>query len=311
MNVINTVIPVFLIIAFGAWLRKSQFISAELVNGLNRLVYWIALPTLLFYEIATASYDYRIAGETFLVVLAGTIGSIVAAYVVAAVIRMPAGSIGSFVQGAFRSNLLYVGLPIIIYSFTNGGDFNADNMKKLAIVLMAPLIPIYNVAAVLALLAGRHKLDRSVPLKMLRQIFANPILLACVAGGVYLLVFPPLPIVVVRACTAVGQIALPLALICIGATLVQGRIAGRYLYAFAGSVIKIILSPVLGLLAARLLGLGPAETKVALILLACPTATVSYVMAEQLGGDEQLSAAIVVVSTLLSLLSLSLVVGLF
>ena len=66
MHIINTLLPVFLIIALGALLRKTKFVSAEFVAGLNRLVYWVALPCLLFYKLATASYDYQVAGKTFL-----------------------------------------------------------------------------------------------------------------------------------------------------------------------------------------------------------------------------------------------------
>ena len=311
MNIINTVLPVFLIITLGASLRKAGFISAELVTGLNRLVYWVALPVLLFYKIATAAYDYQAAGKTFLVMLIGMLACIAAGYLIAAVMRMPAALMGTFVQAAFRGNLLYVGLPIIIYSFANSANYSAAEIETLAFLVLAPLVPAYNIAAVLALLASRHKLDRHAPARILRQLITNPLIIACLAGAVYSLVLPPLPTVIVRTCTAVGQIALPLALLGVGAALVQGRIVGQRIYAFTGSVIKIAIAPAVGLLAARLLGLGPAETRVALIFLACPTATVSYIMAGQLGGDERLSAAMVLISTILSILSLSLIVALF
>ena len=311
MHIINTLLPVFLIIALGAQLRKGGFVSAEFVNGLNRLVYWVALPCLLFYKLATASYDYQVAGKTFLVVLAGMLGCIIIGYIIAAIMRVPAAEIGTFVQGAFRGNLLYVGLPVIIYSFANSGGFNTTQAETVAILVLAPIVPAYNIAGVLVLLASRHKLDRYVPLKIFRQIITNPLILACVAGVLYSIVFPRLPVVIVRACSAVGQIALPLALLGVGAALVQGKIVGRRSFAFASSVIKIVVAPLVGFVAARLLGLGPAETRIGLLFLACPTATVSYVMAEQLGGDDKLAAAIIVVSTILSIFSLSVVIGLF
>jgi len=311
MHIVNTIIPVFLIIALGAQLRRGGFVSAEFVKGLNRLVYWVALPCLLFYKIATASYDYQGAGKTFLVVLAGMLGCIIAGYIVAAIMRVPAAVKGTFVQGTFRGNLLYVGLPVIIYSFANSGSFSATEAETMAILVLVPIVPAYNIAGVLVLLASQHRLDRHVPAKIFRQIITNPLILACVAGVVYSIVFPRLPVVIVRACSAVGQIALPLALLGVGAALVQGKIVGRRSFAFAASVIKIVLAPLVGFVAARLLGLGPAETRVGLLFLACPTATVSYVVAGQLGGDEQLSAAIIVISTVLSIVSLGLVVGLF
>jgi len=76
-------------------------------------------------------------------------------------------------------------------------------------------------------------------------------------------------------------------------------------------VYKRQVAPLVGLLVASLLGLGAGETRIALILLACPTAVASYIMADQLGAAGQLAATIVVLSTVLSMLSLGLVVGLF
>ncbi|MFA7485368.1 MAG: AEC family transporter, partial [Phycisphaerae bacterium] len=69
MEVINILLPVFIIIALGTILRRTNFMSQEVALGLNRLVFWVGLPSLLFYEVATAKYDYHLAGKTFLVVL--------------------------------------------------------------------------------------------------------------------------------------------------------------------------------------------------------------------------------------------------
>jgi len=311
MEIINTVLPVFLIIAFGAVLRRKNFISDELVTGLNRLVYWVALPVLLFYKIATADYQLEQAGRTFFVILAGTIVPVIISYIVAFVMKIPVRSIGTFVQGSFRSNLLYVGLPIVIFSFSGSAVLSSDQASTLAIVVMAPLVPIYNIIAVLALLGSSHKLDRTVPVKIFRQIVTNPILLACVFGALYRFTMPPLPLVLVRSCSAVAQIALPSALLSIGATLAIEKIKGSRIYAFISSIIKVLVSPAAGLLAAFVLNLGSAQTKMVLILLTCPAATVSYVMADQLGGDGKLAASIVLVSTIFSIVSLSLVVAIF
>ena len=311
MHVINTLLPVFAVIALGAYLQKTDFVSFEFVKGLNRLVYWVGLPCLLFYKVASAPYDFSRAGKTFVVVVIGILGCIIIGYAVAFVIRIRPKAVGTFIQGAYRGNFFYVGLSVIIYSFSNSGEFDAAVMETTAILVMALVVPIHNIIAVVVLLASGHKIDRHVPGKILRQVITNPLFVSCLAGVVYSVLLPQLPSVVVRTCTAVGQVSLPLALLSIGATLVERRVAGRRASAFAAAIIKIAAAPLIGLLAANLIGLGAGETRIALIFLACPTAVVSYVMAEQLGGDEQLAASIVVLTTLLSVLSLSLVVGLF
>ncbi len=311
MHVINTVIPVFLIIALGAYLRKREFFTAEFVSGLNRLVYWIGLPCLLFYKIASAPYDFQRAGEIYVAVLAGTFACIAAGYVLSFFLRLSSIETGTLVQGVFRGNLLYIGIPVIVYSFTNSSSFDAAKMETTAILVLALMVPVYNITAVIVLLVGRHKIDRYAPFKIIREIVTNPILISSLLGLLYSIFFSELPLAVSRSCKAIGQIALPLALFGVGSSLVREKVAGRWTPAVAASLVKILLGPVVGWLVAGMIGLGSGEMRIALLFLACPTATVSYIFAVQLGGEKQLAAALVVVSTVLSVLSLSFVVGFF
>jgi len=311
MYIVNTIVPVFLIIALGAYLRKLRFFSADFVTALNRLVYWVGLPALLFYKVAAATYDLHAAGATFLVLVIGMLGCILVGYLAARLLRIPAASTGALVQGAFRGNLVYVGLFIIIYSFADSAQFDADNMENIAVLVLAWIVPVYNVAAVIILLAGRHKLDRYATVKIARQIITNPLVLACLAGAVYSAVLPGLPLVIARTCTAVGDIALPLALLGTGATLVRPRPATQRKAAITASIIKVFVAPAIGYPAACWLNLGPGEMRIAMLFLACPTAVASFVMADQLGADGQLSAEIIVISVLFSIIPLCFVTGLF
>ncbi len=309
MHIINTLAPVFLLIALGAVLRKSRFLSAELITGLNRLVYWVGLPALLFYKIAIADYDFQTAGKTFLAVFLGMFASIIAGYIVAYLLKVPAASVGTFVQGAYRGNLLYIGLPIIIYSFH--GAQNAQQMQNTAAIVLGFVVPFYNILAVIVLLASQHKIDRHIFIKIFSAVLTNPFFIACVAGIIYSASALKMPLAAARTLEAVGQMALPLALLAIGATLTYGQISGRKTFAFAASIIKIALTPLIGFCFALLIGLGSGETRIALIYLACPTAVLSFIMAENLGGDAKMAAAIVFISTVLSIISLGIVVAVF
>ena len=119
-----------------------------------------------------------------------------------------------------------------------------------------------------------------------------------------------LPPVIRQICTSLGSMSTPLALISIGAALTPKALREDFRRAGAASLIKVGAAPLAGYLIARWLGLSPVELRVAMIYLACPTATASYVMAQQLGSDDQLAGNIIVVSTLLAIpaLAISLVV---
>ncbi len=311
MHIINTLAPVFLVIALGAFLSWRKFFSPEFVKALTRLAYWVGLPCLLFSKIATAAYDLSIAGKTFLVVLAGMFGCMLVAYITSFFLRVPHNLAGVFTHGAYRGNLAFVGLPVIIYSFANSGGFDAAKMETIAALVLGLIVPFYSIFGVIVLLGSQHKIDRHVPGKIARELITNPLIIACVLGMVYRMFFASLPTAIERTISTVGQMALPIALIGIGATLIQCKIVGQIRLAMAVAAIKLAAAPLIGYFAADLLGLRAGETRIALLFLATPTAIASYVLVDQLGCDSEFAAKIVVISSVFSMVSLAVVVGLF
>jgi len=306
MHVVNTVAPVFLVIALGFALRRGGFLTAQFITGMTRLAYWVGLPALLFQKVAVAEQIEKGFGNSFVIVLAGIGGCIAVAYIAARLVRMPASQSGAFVQAAFRGNMTFMGLAIVLYAF--GGD-QGHPAQTIAVLTLAPIVPVHNILAVTVLLAARHKLSWSAVGKIARQIATNPLLLACAAGMVWSLAGLELPAAADRALSIAGQFALPVALIAIGGTLAQAKLTGRIGRSALAAVIKVGVAPVVGCLAAMAIGAGPTETAVALILLACPTAVASYVLTDQLDGDAALASGAIVVSTILSIVSLSVVLA--
>jgi len=225
-------------------------------------------------------------------------------------LRLGAERSALLVQGAFRGNLVYIGIPIILYSLADQSGI-AEQTESLVVIVIALTVPVYNIVAVIALLAGRHRFDLRAIAKMLKGIVGNPLLLASVAGVLYNIYMPALPALVLRSLQAVAQMALPLALFTIGATLYQERIGSNLLPATLGALIKVAVAPLAGLLLANHLGARGLELRLALLLLACPTAVSSHIMAEQMLGRQNLSAAIVILSTLFSIASFSIILAYF
>jgi len=309
MHVFNSLAPVALIIALGVILFKTRFLSGADLNKLNRVTYWVGLPCLLFYKIASAHYDLGTAGQVFLVVAAGMAGVLVLGYLTAWLLRVPAGSVGTFVQAAFRGNLAYLGLPVLIYTSSDWPGMDGK-VEMLGILVIAPMVPIYNLLSVIVLLASRPKSEWQSLKKILQPMVTNPLLIACIAGGIFVLLGWQLPLALTRTFEAVGQMALPLALICIGGALAAAEFREGLGFAVAAAVLKVGASPLMGFYVAQFLNLSPMETRIALIYLACPTAATAYVMTNQIGGDDALAAGTVVISTILGMISLGLVVAL-
>lgn len=311
MYVLNTLAPVYLIIVLGFVLCKTQFLTVDFFKRVYRLVYWIGLPCLLFYKTAMASYDMGAAGWIFLALLLTLLANILAAYLIAKLMRLPMKSLGTFVQAAFRGNLLFIGVPVIFFLFSDAGRPDAHQMESLAVLAIAPLVLIYNFASVFSLVAGKQESGWKGMGWLLKQIFSNPILIAGLVGILYLLTGWPLPKFFGRTCYEIGKMALPLALLGIGASLASVRIGGSIGVALTAVLIKIALTPVLGYFIARAIGLEADHLLIVLIYCACPSAVISHVMVEKLGGDVALSSSAIMLSSILSVLSLGIVAAFF
>lgn len=280
-------------------LTRSGFLSSQALVDVNRLAYWVALPALLVHRISQASPD--VAAVTGLLLVGGgaTVLAILAALLVAALMNLPPDARGTFAQGVFRGNLTFIGLPIILYAFSGPGMSSAS-AEASALLAFGPMVVIYNVLAVLVLLLPGGEDSRSALRTASWGLVTNPILIACVLGLAISLSGLALPTLVDRSLDVAGQMALPLALLCIGGTLYTSRIRGRLTWVIAGAAMKVAVVPAIGLALALWVGLSAEHTRIALILLACPTATASYILVKQLRGDEALASGIIVVSNLLA-----------
>lgn len=310
MQVLNVLAPVFLMIALGAVLQRSAFVSEHFLKEANRVTYWLGLPALLFSQLVDSFHRVGGAGLMLIAMLVATAGVIVAGYLAARLLRVPAAAAGTFVQGGFRGNLAFVGLPII-FSLPDTTLAWGVSVRTAAIITVAPMMVFYNTAAVCVLLVSQHTPGWAMVKPLLRQLATTPPLLATFAGMGFALAGWTLPAALDKTFNALGEMALPLGLLGVGGSLVTVKLGASWRAPLASALLKTMLSPLLGWVVGRALGIGEMEMKVLLILLACPTAIVSYTMALEMKGDEPLASGTIVLSVLTSVVSLAVIVGVF
>lgn len=306
MHIFNSLFSVLLLIGLGAALQKKGFFAQGFLQGLNHLVYWIGFPCLIFIKAAAAEPLIKEAGNVLTIVLGTVVIGMIFAYLVAWFLKAPKGSVGTFVQACFRGNPAYVGLPILIFAFgRNGAEGQA--LITVAILTLAAMIPFTTFFAVIVLVADNHRPGVKKDLwSTTTQVVTNPFILSSLLGLVFNFFKIPIPYFIELPFDLVGQTALPLALMTIGAALVITKIDKKNLrLTVAASLVRVIFMPVVTYFLILGLEASSAEAKIALVFAACPTATVSYVMAAKLGGNEELAASTVVLSTILSFFSLS------
>lgn len=294
------VVPVALLIGLGWGLRRAAFLPDQFWPGAERLCFVVLLPALLAQGLGTAD----LAG----VPVAGMAGAIAAPlFVTAAVLHALRPRLGidgpaftSVLQGGIRFNN-YIGLAAS--AALHGGAGVA-----LAAVANAAIVPTVNVMSVLAF--ARFGSARPSLAGTLRALATNPLILGCVIGAVWQATEAPVPGVVSAALRSLGQASLPIGLLCVGAAFTPRALRARPGAAAVSSAAKFVLLPALTWLACAGLGVRGVPAEVAVLFAALPTATSSYIMSKQLGGDAPLMAGITTLQTLLAAFTLPLTLAL-
>ncbi|MGW8159452.1 MAG: AEC family transporter [Desulfoprunum sp.] len=297
-DILIIVLPVFLVIGLGFGLKMARLVDGSFLYQLNRLVYFLALPALLFHEIARADFSATFNGMLLAGMLAAILLTFFLAYGFAAWRGYPPEARGSFCQGAFRGNIAYIGLAIVFNAY--GGDGLAA-----AGILLGFLVPVYNFFGILALLLPHRQQQGQQfgPWFWIRQVGGNPLILSSFAGILWSFLNIPLPQVIERSLDIVAGMALPLALLSIGGSFSLQRLRGDISKSLIATAIKLVWLPLSTAGILIVLGIGGRELAIGVIFAGTPTAAAAYIMAQQLRGDANLSGSIIMLSTLLSLIT--------
>jgi len=304
LEILAIVLPVFLVIGVGFVLGRTGFVDERNRSSLSRLVFYLAAPALLFRSTARTPVHDTFKPEILLVT--GGASLLLAALVYWTTRRFEPARRGVLAQGAHRSNMVFFGLPIVLFTF-------GESALGPAAVLIGFMVVVYNLLAVVVLVLP-HRSDNQgggVRAATALEIVRNPLILACGAGLLVSAAAIPIPTPLDRALELLGRIAAPLALLTVGAGIDFRRLKGDFGPAVAVSACKLILYPALIYAGLLLVGAGETERQVTVLILASPTAVVSFIMAREMKGDEQLARAIVIGTTLFSLFTTSAWLALF
>jgi len=298
LDILAIVSPVFLVIGIGCVLGRAGFVDARANAAFSRLVFYVAAPALLFRSTARTPLHEALQPEILLVT--GGASALVAGLVYVAAVRTGPGRRGVLAQGAHRSNMVFFGLPVIVYAY-------GEAVLGGAAVLIGFMVVVYNFLAVLLLILPHRSENPGgrVWSRTLLEIVRNPLILACGAGLFLSAAGLGLPLALDRTLELVGRLAAPLALIAVGAGLDFGRLRAEIPAAAVTSALKLLVYPALVLAGLHLVGTERIDREVTVLVMAAPTAVVSAIMAREMKGDEQLAAAIVIGTTLAALVTTS------
>jgi predicted permease len=296
MEILNTIGPIFTIIFIGWFAHQKNFIPQTFLEPANRIVFYFAIPAMIFKAISGVSFSRKFDFTVLAVALISLTSGYILAYITGRILKLKNGRLGSFIQSSSHANIGYIGFAVAYYYLGNDGLATAGLFAGFIMILQ-------NFYSVITLTSwsDRKTSEKTLKSNIMTQVMLNPIIISAACGIFFSVAEIPLPLFVSRSLDILGGMGLPTALFIIGASLSLDRIRIKFPVALASSLIKLILLPAIALGLFVLWDIPGSQRVPILIILASPTATVTYVMAGEMGGDKDLAAANISLCTILSL----------
>lgn len=298
---LNATIPIFLMMVVGYILKKIKFVDDASVSVMNRLVFKLFLPALLFSDLATQDFiniwDGRFVAFCFVI----TVISIVIAFLLALLCR-DKSQLGEIIQASYRSAAATLGIAFMSNIY--------DNVAMVALMIIGS-VPLYNIAAVIILTVTspeRSRNDGSAHLLKgaLVSILKNPIILSVFAGLLWSVLRLPQPVIMFKAVTYLGNVASPLALIVLGACFELSDIREKFKPIILSTFNKLILFCCIFLPVGIYAGFRNEKIVALLIMLGSATTSSSFIMAKNMGHEGKISSSAVMLTTFLSSFTLTI-----
>ncbi len=296
---LNATLPVFAVMVLGWLLKRAGFLTGEFTRVADRLVFRVALPCMLFLDIAEMDPSQLLDGRFVVFGFAVTLISILAIWLLTRLLMKNRAQVGAFVQGAYRSSAAVLGVALITNAYGDAGY---------APLMILASVPLYNLFAVMILVleaGGGGRMDRARLKSVGLNLVKNPILIGIFLGFPFALWQIPIPAVAGKTLDLLANLATPLALLAIGAAFDWGDALKKARPTVLASLIKLVILPAVFLPAAVALGFRDAQLMAILIMLGSPSTPSGYIMAKQMGNDGVLANGIVVLTTLLAAVTIT------
>ncbi len=296
---LNATVPVFLLMILGLVFRKLGWISESFATEMNKFVFLVPLPVMVFEDLATVNFEEVWNIKFVLFCFFVTVTSI--AIVTGISFLWKDKSIqGEFIQASYRSSAALLGIAFIQNIYGNAG---------MAPLMIIGSVPIYNIMAVVVLSFFQPEqkgMDKALIKKTARGIITNPIIIGIVAGLLWSALKIPMPVILSKTVSKIGAVASPMGLMAMGATFEFGKAFKKLKPAMTATFIKLIGFASIFLPMAVGFGFRNEELVAILVMLGSATTVSGYVMARNMGHEGVLSSSVVMLTTMFSAFTLTM-----
>lgn len=296
---LNATIPIFLMMLLGMLFRKLGWMDEVFAAKMNKFVFLVPLPVLLFEQLATVDFSEVWDIKFILFCFVVTAISITISTVISLLWKDQSIK-GEFIQATYRSSAALLGIAFIQNIYGTVG---------MAPLMIIGSVPLYNVMAVVVLSffkPGNNSFDKALVKKTLKGIVTNPIIIGIVAGFVWSALKLPMPLILHKTVSSIGATATPMGLMSMGATFEMKKATSKMKPTLVAVFMKLVGFCAIFLPMAALLGFRNEEMIAILVMLGSATTVSSFVMARSMGHEGTLSSGVIMMTTLLSAFTLTM-----
>ena len=291
----NDVLPIFLVASVGFLL--ARYLHAD-VKTLSRLAFNVLAPCLVFNLLVTSKISADEFGRMVLFAVCVVLGI---------------GLIGRLITLPLRLDRAMVSAFMIVIMFSNGGNyglsvsmfaFGRDALARATIYFVTSSVLMYTVGVFLAS-SGRKNVREA-----LAGVFKIPAVYGVIAAAIVLATKTTLPAPVMRPIELLSNAALPVMMLVLGMQLERAAIPERPWLVVLATVLTLVVTPLLALGLAQVLGLSGVARQAAVIEASMPTAVVTTILALEYEIAPAFVTGVVFLSTLLSPFTVTLLIAL-
>ena len=294
---INATFPIFILMLCGLFFRKIGLIKEDFTAALNKFVFQVALPILLFQDLSVQDFSATWDGRFVLFCFLATLLSILLITLISFLFIHENPKRGEFIQVSYRSSAALLGIAFIqnIYGKGNTG---------MAPLMILGSVPLYNIFAVIILTLtgtckqpGQKRLNRVLIAKTLRGIVTNPIIIGILIGFIWSILKIPQPPIFSSTIQSIAALATPLGLMAMGSSFDLQKAKAEIAPAIAASVMKLIILVAVFLPLAVFLGFRNQELVALLVMLGSASTVSCYIMAKNMGHEGTLTTSTIMMTT--------------
>lgn len=296
---LNATIPIFLMMLLGMLFRKLGWMDEVFAAKMNKFVFLVPLPVLLFEQLATVDFsevwDIKFILFCFVVTaISITISTLIS------LLWKDRSVKGEFIQATYRSSAALLGIAFIQNIYGTAG---------MAPLMIIGSVPLYNIMAVVVLSVfkpGNNSFDKALVKKTLKGIATNPIIIGIVAGFVWSALKLSMPSILHKTVSSIGATATPMGLMSMGATFEMKKATSKMKPTLVAVFMKLVGFCAVFLPVAAVLGFRNEELIAILVMLGSATTVSCFVMARNMGHEGTLSSGVIMMTTLLSAFTLTM-----